>query len=72
LLVAATKGKAMKNSNQIDYKVLSRTKPSFLEEDIAEWSSDGYKLVGGLSVYVNRQGVTVYAQAVARDTDWEG
>jgi hypothetical protein len=66
LLIAAKKGNAMQDSTQVDYKILSRTKASFLEEDIAEWTADGYRLVGGMCVSTRKTGQTVFYQAVAR------
>lgn len=56
----------MQTSTQVDYKILSRTMASFLEEDVAEWTADGYRLVGGLGVSINKTGQTVFFQAVAR------
>ena len=56
----------MQDSTQVDYNILSRTKAGFLEEDIAEWTADGYRLVGGISVAINKAGQTVFYQAVAR------
>jgi hypothetical protein len=61
------KGNAMQASTQVDYKILSRTKARYLEEDIAEWTADGYRLVGGLNVGINKTGQTVFYQAVARE-----
>ena len=40
----------MQTSTQVDYKILSRTMASFLEENVAEWTADGYRLFGGLGV----------------------
>jgi hypothetical protein len=57
----------MQTSTQVDYKILSRTMASYLEEDVAEWTADGYRLVGGLGVSINKTGQTVFFQAVARE-----
>ena len=57
----------MQTSTQVDYKILSRTMASFLEEDVTEWTADGYRLVGGLGVSINKTGQTVFFQAVARE-----
>lgn len=52
---------------QVDYKVLSRSKLSFLEEDVAEYTHDGYRLIGGIAVYLDNDGNPVFLQAVARE-----
>jgi Domain of unknown function (DUF1737) len=66
LFIAAMKGNAMKPDTQLDYRILSRSNASFLEEDVAEHTHDGYRLIGGVSVYIDEDGKPVFNQAVAR------
>jgi len=54
------------NNTQQDYKILQRNDPQNLAEDIAEWTSDGYRLAGGVAVFLDKQDRPVFVQAVVR------
>ncbi len=43
----------MTPNSQQDYQLLCRSDLRFLSEDVAEWTHDGYDLVGGVSAYTD-------------------
>ena len=57
----------MKHTTQMDYKILSGSNVNNLETDVAEWTAKGYRLVGGVSAYLDSQSRTVFIQAVAAE-----
>jgi hypothetical protein len=56
----------MTEYTQLDYKILQRNDPQNLAEDVAEWTSNGWRLKGGVAVFLDKQHRPVFVQAIVR------
>jgi hypothetical protein len=56
----------MKTAQSAEYQILTNGNPNQLQEEVAEYLFDGFKLAGGLAVYEDEMGKPVFCQAVVQ------